>query len=132
MALVLDTRFLLTYLFPPISEDRDLLIRFARTRLRHDALVIPAIVVTEFLKIAGRKIGISNAEAWIRCFIESSARIEAVMEKDCFEAGRILCRHHNVPIADALIAAIAKRLRAIVITDDPHFKEIGVKTLWYR
>ncbi len=132
MAIVLDTRFLLTYLFPPTSEDRVLLIKFARTKLKHYALVIPVIVVTEFLKIAGRKIGISTAESWIKSFIESGAKVEVVMEEDCFEAGRILCRYQGIPIADALIAAIAKRLRAMIVTDDPHFKKLGLRTLWYK
>ena len=54
------------------------------------------------------------------------------MEEDCFEAGRILCRHQGIPIADALIAAVAKRLRAMIVIDDPRFKELGLRTLWYK
>ena len=41
---------------------------------------------------------------------------------------------HDVPVADAIIAFIAKSLKAIVVSDDPHFsklksKQYGIKSM---
>ena len=58
--------------------------------------------------------------------------VEAIGYSDAVEAGKILCKNPRIPIANALIAAIARRLRAIVVSDDPHFREIGVATTWYK
>jgi hypothetical protein len=46
-------------------------------------------------------------------------------------AGSLLLANRNVPIADALIASFVKNGTAeYVVTDDLHFKALGVKTKW--
>ncbi len=76
--------------------------------------------------------GLQQAETQLRLFLGAGIGIETITYTDAVEAGRILCRKTNIPIADALIASIAKRLRATIVTDDPHFRELGVRTIWYK
>jgi len=35
----------------------------------------------------------------------------------------------EVPIANVIVVPIAKRLRARIISDDPHFRELGIKMM---
>jgi len=132
MALVLDTRFLISYMFPPTLTDRDALKRFYSEKILGKPVFMTVVTITEFLKIVGRRIGFSQAEIWLKLFLRSGVRVEPVTHVDSIEAGRILCREPDIPIADALIASIAKRLKAIIVTDDPHFKKLGIKTIWYK
>jgi predicted nucleic acid-binding protein len=47
------------------------------------------------------------------------------------EAGKLLIKHPDVPIADALLAASAVIYSAeYIVTNDPHFKKLGSKTHW--
>ncbi len=40
---------------------------------------------------------------------------------------------HQIPMADAIIAATAMQLKAQVCTDDPHFNQIpNCKTIWIK
>jgi predicted nucleic acid-binding protein len=41
-------------------------------------------------------------------------------------------RHRDVPMADVIIGAIAKQHKAAIITDDPLFKTLNFKTVWYK
>ncbi len=119
------------FLPPPTVNDR-LLLRFYRTMLQEEDLIIPPIVVTEFLKIAGKGASITTIETWVRSFVESRVRVESLSIRDCLEARRILCRYNDTPVVDALVATTAKRFRARILSDDPHFREIGLRTLWYE
>ena len=58
-------------------------------------------------------------------------RIAPLGEQVSITAGKLLLAHQNTPIADALIASFVKLGEAdCVITDDPHFRELGVHTRW--
>jgi predicted nucleic acid-binding protein len=40
-------------------------------------------------------------------------------------------QEYSIPLADSIIAATASKLRAVCVTDDPHFQKIrGIKTRW--
>ena len=41
-----------------------------------------------------------------------------------------IAEKHRTPLADSVIAALSLSLNAPVVTDDPHFQSIGVKTRW--
>ena len=57
--------------------------------------------------------------------------LQPLTEKDALTAGNLLLANATVPIADALIAFFVKTGSAeYVVTDDPHFKTLGVKTKW--
>jgi predicted nucleic acid-binding protein len=94
-------------------------------------LFAPTIVLTEFIEVAGTKIGKEAAENRLRVLKEKGLEIVELDEKTAFIAGELLLAHRNVPITDALIAAYVKTGEAdYVLTDDPHFKTLNVKTKW--
>jgi predicted nucleic acid-binding protein len=126
---VADTRLLLTLEFPP-NED---LAAKAEDFVEKETsrLLAPSIVITEFIKYAGARIGEDAAKTRIRLLKEKGLRIVPIDEKDALTAGSLLLAHRNVPTADALIASFVKNGAAeCVITDDGHFKTLGVKTKW--
>jgi predicted nucleic acid-binding protein len=127
---IADTRFLLTLEFPPTIEiGKTFKYLFEKELKKH--LLVPSIVLTEFMEIAGTRIGKDAAKTRIRLLEEKGMRIVALDEEHALIAGDILLSHRNIPIADALIASTLKTEAAdYIITDDPHFKTIGTKTKW--
>jgi predicted nucleic acid-binding protein len=127
---VADTRLLLTLEFPP-NEDLAAKAEDFVEKETARQLLAPSIVITEFIKYAGARIGEDAARTRIRLLKEKGLRIIPIDEKDALTAGSLLLAHRNVPIADALIASFVKNGAAeYVITDDLHFKTLGVKTKW--
>lgn len=127
---VADTRFLLALEFPPNEEVGKKLGHFFEREIGR-RLLAPSIILTEFIEIAGARIGKDAARTRIRLLEDKGMRIVALDEDEALVAGDILLAHRNVPIADALIASFVKMGTAeYVVTDDPHFKALGVKTKW--
>jgi hypothetical protein len=127
---VADSRLLLTLEFPPNPEAkvkiRDLFEKELRGRM-----IAPSIILTEFIKHAGVKIGEESAKTRIRLLKEMGLQIVALDEDCALTAGSLLLSKQNTPIADALIASLVKNgLADYVITDDTHFKALGIKTKW--
>ena len=91
----------------------------------------PSIVLTEFVEIAGAKIGEEAAKKRLRLLKERGMQTLPLDEEHALVAGSLLLAHRNVPIADAIIASYVKTgVGEYVLTDDPHFKALGVKTKW--
>jgi predicted nucleic acid-binding protein len=128
---IADTRLLLTLEFPPTGEIRIKAADFVEKEIaRH--LLAPSIILTEFIEIAGARIGEDAAKTRIRLLRERGMRTVALDEEEALVAGSLLLSHRNVPIADALIASFVKTgVAEYVVTDDPHFKELGVRTKWF-
>ena len=131
MALVIDTCFLLTHTFPPTPEDREKLKHFT-AKIHSETLLIPSIVITEYIKIAGRRIGKDSANIKLRHWINAGAKVIDLTEEIAFKAGDLALKHPQIPLADIIIATIAHLHNAKVITDDKHFDKLGVKTIWYK
>ena len=130
MTAVADTRLLLTLQFPPTKE---LKARIEETITRELAgrLVAPSVVSTEFLKIAGARIGESAAELRLNLLKERGMKVIPITEEMALIAGRLLLSHQDVPIADALIASSVKMGDAqYVVTDDPHYQTLKIRTKW--
>lgn len=126
-----DTRLLLTFQFPPDEAVRDKVRVFIQRELAH-GIVLPSIVLTEFVKIAGTKIGRDAALDTIRMLKEHGMKVRAIDEELALEAGKLLLKHRNVPFADSLIAAFtSSKIAGYVLSDDPHFKTLGSKTKWF-
>ena len=130
MTSVADTRLLLTLEFPPNpavkAKIRDL---FEKELRGH--LLAPSIILSEFIEFAGAKIGEEAAKTRIRLLKDMGLQIVALDEECALAAGSLLLSKRNTPLADALIASLVKnKLAEYVITDDPHFKVLGVKTRW--
>ena len=127
---VADTRLLLTLEFPPSEEAKKKVEDLVRKEISR-RLFAPSIVLTEFIKVAGPRIGHDAALVRMRLLKEKGMRTVALGEQEALTAGEMLLSHQNVPVADALIASFVKRGTAeYVVTDDPHFKALGVRTRW--
>jgi predicted nucleic acid-binding protein len=95
-------------------------------------LLIPTIVMTEFIRIAGLRIGKEGAKTRLRLLKERGLRTAALEEEEALAAGDLLLSHQDVPMADALIASFVKTGAAeYVVTDDPHYKTLGIRTKWF-
>jgi predicted nucleic acid-binding protein len=127
---VADTRLLLTLEFPPTEALGAKVERFVEKEIARQ-LLAPSIVLTEFIKYAGARIGEDAARTRLRVLKEKGLRTVPLDEKNALTAGSLLLANANVPIADALIASFVKNGAAeYVVTDDLHFKTLGVKTRW--
>ncbi len=130
MTAVADTRLLLTLEFPPDKETKRQA-EAAITRELGGRLLAPTIVLTEFLKTAGARIGEGTVRLRIRSLKERGLRPLELSEEMALTAGSLLLKHQDIPIADALIASPVKLGQAdYVITDDPHYKTLGIRTKW--
>lgn len=127
---IADTRLLLTLEFPPDKETKRQ-VEAAVTRELSRRLLAPTIVLTEFLKIAGIRIGESTARLRLRLLKERGLGILELTEEMALSAGSLLLKHKETPIADALIASPVKLGEAdYVVTDDLHYKTLGIRTKW--
>jgi len=130
MTSVADTRLLLTLQFPPDEIVKDNIQALVQKEISH-GIILPSIVLSEFLKIAGPRIGIQAASRTISILKERGMKIRSIDEELAMEAGRLLIKHTNVPFADSLIAAfVSSKIAEYVLSDDPHFKILGTKTRW--
>ncbi len=127
---IADTRLLLTLEFPPSKETKKRVETTMANELAH-RLLAPSIVLTEFLKIAGTRIGESPARLRLNLLKERGMKILPLTENMALVAGKLLLSHPDIPIADALIASPVQTGEAdYVVTDDPHYKTLGVRTKW--
>ncbi|MEM2927358.1 MAG: PIN domain-containing protein [Nitrososphaerota archaeon] len=131
MALILDTRFLITHTFPPSENIRKKIKEFT-SKIAREELFIPSIVITEFIKIAGYKLGRESSEIKLKIWLSEGVKVIPLNEELAFLAGRMALSHANIPICDVIIGTIAKHIGARIVTDDPHFIELDIKTLWYE
>ena len=127
---VADTRLLLALEFPP-KEEVGLEVRDFFEKELTKRILVPSIVLTEFVKIAGSKIGADAAKNRIRLLKDKGIIVTAIDEETALIAGCLLLSNQHMPISDALIASFVKKgVADYVITDDPHFKTLGVKSKW--
>ena len=130
LTLVTDTRFLITFWFPPTKEVRMKISKLINLSLK-EGLIVPVIVIAEYVKVAGGRIGLEAAKSHIYLLVSKGAEIANIDNQVALKAGEIALRHPEVPMADALIASVAIIKKAkYILTDDPHFRVIGLKTKW--
>ena len=126
---VADTRFLLVFEFSTQEDKTRIEAMMARELL--SGLLAPSIVLTEFLKISGARLGAEAARLRLNRLKDRGMHVLPITEEMGLAAGGLLLRHGDVPIADALIASPVQTGEAdYVITDDPHFKTLRVRTKW--
>ncbi len=94
-------------------------------------LLVPTVVLAEFIEIAGARIGEEAAKTRIRSLKERGLRIVPFDEPHALKTGNLLLSNKKVPLADAIIASYVKNGEAdYVLSDDQHFKTLNVKTKW--
>ena len=124
-----DTRLLLTLEFPPDSITHDKARSLVQKELAN-GMIFPSIVLSEFLKIAGSKIGIQGATRTINVLKERGAKVKSIDEELALEAGKLLL-NRDVPFADSLVAAfVSSGTVDYILSDDPHFITLGTGTKW--
>jgi predicted nucleic acid-binding protein len=127
---IADTRLLLILEFPPTPQAKVKTRDFFEKQLR-EGLIAPSIVLAEFIKYAGARIGEEAAKNRLRLLKERGMKVVAIDEECGLAAGSLLLSHRNVPLADALIASfVTTGIANCVITDDPHYKTLNTKTKW--
>jgi len=127
---VADTRILLHMEVPATPEMGRKTRDFFEKELR-EKLLVPTIVLAEFIEIAGARIGEEAVKTRIRVLKERGIQIMQFDERHAIETGSLLLSNRKVPLADAVIASYVKTGEAdYVVTDDPHFKALNVKTKW--
>jgi len=128
---VADTRLLLTLEFPPNAETKRQVENLVQREISK-RLLAPSIVLTEFIKIAGPKLGKDGAKTRLRLLTDRGMRVAALEEEEAIAAGDLLLSHQDVPTADALIGSFVKTgIAEYVVTDDPHYKTLSIKTKWF-
>jgi predicted nucleic acid-binding protein len=128
---VADTRLLLTLEFPPTVEAKKQVEELSRKEIAKH-LLAPSIVLTEFIQVAGPRIGKDGAKTRLRLLAERGMLVVPLEEEEAVAAGDLLLSHQDVPTADALIGSFVKTGTAeYVVTDDPHYKTLGIKTRWF-
>lgn len=130
MTAVLDTQLLLTFSFPPNEDIREKATRLLQRELSR-RVIIPSIVLTEYIKIAGRRIGLEAATSQINVLEDRGAEICEIDRTIALVAGKLLIKHPGTPVADALVAATYRsRSAEYILTGDSHIEELGCKTKW--
>lgn len=121
----------MTLQFPVDEEIAEKAKTFFRKELAY-GIILPSIVLTEFVKIAGSRIGVQAALNTANGLKERGMKVRPLDDELAIEAGRMLVKNRNVPIADSLVASIVSKKHAeYVLSDDPHFQTLGCKVRWF-
>jgi len=127
---IVDTRLLFFMEVPATPEMGRKARDFFQKQLR-EKLLLPTVVLSEFIEIAGARIGEEAAKTRIRLLKERGLQVLEFDELHALKTGNLLLSNRNIPLADAIIASYVKTGTAeYVLTDDPHFKSLSVKTRW--
>ena len=128
---MLDSRFLIEYLYSPNTETRKKTQRKLKELVQHKEGLLPTIVISEITKVVCENMGKEEAEVCYLRIITSGLRIQELTPPLAKQAGLLKCQYKKVPIGDCVIAATAIENHARVLTDDPHFDEMKeTKRTW--
>ncbi|RLE68408.1 MAG: hypothetical protein DRJ34_03055 [Thermoprotei archaeon] len=124
MKTVVDTRFLVEYFYTKDKRVKEKIIRKFRELVSRNKGILPTIVISEIIKITCKRRGIDEAEARYHFLLQVGFNIAYLTPEIAKEAGILKCKYENIPIGDCIIASIAKRYGAKILSDDPHFNII--------
>jgi predicted nucleic acid-binding protein len=123
---VYDTRFFIEHYY---SKDNEVLKRTTNALRTDKNKVISAIVVHEVYKLTLEKEGKEQAELRTR-LLEKDFKVINV-DTQIAKISAELRHKYRIPMADSIVAATAKSLKLVCITDDQHFTQIKeIKTKW--
>lgn len=131
MSSVIDTRFFITH-FLANTEDFKIKMKNKMAELERQRGIVPTIVLHETYKIIIDKFGKDVADLWFRSILKSNFTIIDLTYDIAILSAQLRNKYHDLPTADAIIAATAIKTRSrVVFSDDPHFKRIKeIKTKW--
>ena len=123
---IYDTRFFVEYFYSENSESLKKLkedLRSTRERM------VSVITIHEIHRIdiekEGKEVAAMRSETIRRDFKVLEVDYETAIKS------AVLRTQHPVPMANSLIAATAELHKCVVVSDDPHFKTLDIKTRWY-
>ena len=90
---------------------------------------VATITLTELAYIYTRKADAASARVRVMQIQHSKLTLIPLTAEIAVDAGTI--KRPGISVADAIIAASARSVGASVVTNDPHFSEIGVKVTGY-
>lgn len=123
-----DTRFFFEHYY---SNDDRILELTKKELIAKEQKFISSIVVHEVYKLTLEKDGRSVAELRTK-LLEKDFKIIVVDAKIATISAQY--RHkYRIPLADSIVAATAKVINAVCVTDDPHIRQLKeIKTSWMK
>jgi len=122
---VYDTRFFATAFY---SKDEKLAQRIKEEKRRQEKF-ISTVVIHEVYRLTLRREGRETATLRIALLKQDFKVIPVTSEIAEFSAE--LRQRYDLSMGDSMIAATASSLKALCVSDDPHFKRIKeIKTTW--
>ena len=131
MKQVLDSRFFIEHFYSEDHNVRQKTIRKIQELAKTSNGLIPTIVVCETIQLVCTKEGKEKADLIYLSLLASGIKFEGLSPSIAKEAGILKSTNKNVPVGDCIIAAIAIRNQAKIVSDDPHFDSIKeTKRVW--
>ncbi|MGD0203288.1 MAG: PIN domain-containing protein [Candidatus Bathyarchaeia archaeon] len=122
---VFDTRFFADYYY---SKNEQLLNKMRAEKLRKNRY-ISAVVIHEVYNLAISREGRETAKTQVANILEEFKVVP--VDEQIAQVSAELKHKYQLPMGDSMIAATALVLKAVCITDDPHFKQIKeIQTAW--
>ncbi|MBO3839924.1 MAG: PIN domain-containing protein [Candidatus Brockarchaeota archaeon] len=123
---VYDTRFFIEHYY---SKDNEVLKRTTNALRTDGNKVISAIVIHEVYELTMEKEGREQAELRTR-LLEKDFKVISV-DAQIAKISAKLRYKYKIPMADSIIAATAKSLKMVCVTDDQHLTQMKeIKTKW--
>lgn len=128
----LDTRFYFTHYSQETPSWTKRVVEAGR--LAGSGLVSSTITITELISLMTPAVGLNAVHLRVDSAKDAGIKFIPPSEEIAHQAGEILLKKRDLPIADAIIAATAMAYaQGRVYTDDPHFKKIpGISVAWGR
>lgn len=125
MPRTVDTRFFLTHF---LAETDELKTKTSKkmVELQKEMAVVPTIVLHEIYKFMHDNVGKDVAQLRVNSITTSRFRIVDLTTRIALTSAKLRCRYRGLPTADSIVAGTSMETKSRrVISDDPHFKEIG-------
>jgi predicted nucleic acid-binding protein len=118
---VLDSRFLVEYLYSEDDGFRRKVVRKMKELANKGEGLIPTIVVCEIVQLVCSREGKDKADLIYLSLVASGIKFSGLTPSIAKDAGVLKSAHKNVPIGDCIVAATAIACQAKIVSDDPHF-----------
>lgn len=93
--------------------------------------ILPTIAIAEITQITYVTRGKDMAESRYQDLVQSGLEIQNLTSIIAKQAGIFKGKYRNMPMVDCIIAATALSNHARILSDDPHFDNIGeIKRVW--
>ena len=124
---VYDTRYFVEYFYSKDEKD----IQKLKLEKNRGERYISAVVIHEFYRLVLAKEGRETADLR-KSTIEDEFKVIPV-DSEVAKTSAELRQRYRLSMGDSMIAATAFILKAVCITDDPHFKVVDeIKTAWIK